>query len=126
VTGGALRPGEAEAYIKMAREAYPDKNISAIDIKIDGEYVDMTCRWKEIPFTRLRRITGYLGTLDHFNNGKRAEERERVKHGVDDPGGNEKSGVMDRLAEAKNNIEQMSGMGGAEKGRKTAAGKEAL
>ena len=28
-----------------------------------------------------RRITGYLvGTLDRFNNAKRAEERDRVKH----------------------------------------------
>jgi ribonucleoside-triphosphate reductase len=33
------------------------------------------------PFERIRRITGYLvGTLDRFNNAKRAEERERVKH----------------------------------------------
>lgn len=33
------------------------------------------------PFERIRRITGYLvGTLDRFNNGKRAEERDRVKH----------------------------------------------
>lgn len=32
-------------------------------------------------FERIRRITGYLvGTLDRFNNGKKAEERERVKH----------------------------------------------
>ena len=32
-------------------------------------------------FQRIRRITGYLvGTLDRFNNAKRAEERERVKH----------------------------------------------
>ena len=34
-------------------------------------------------FERIRRITGYLvGTLDRFNNAKRAEERDRVKHGV--------------------------------------------
>ena len=34
-------------------------------------------------FERIRRITGYLvGTLDRFNNGKRAEERDRVKHSV--------------------------------------------
>ncbi|MDR2900620.1 MAG: anaerobic ribonucleoside triphosphate reductase, partial [Treponema sp.] len=34
-----------------------------------------------IPFERIRRITGYLvGTLDRFNDAKRAEERERVKH----------------------------------------------
>ena len=35
------------------------------------------------PFERIRRITGYLvGTLDRFNNAKRAEEHDRVKHGM--------------------------------------------
>ena len=35
------------------------------------------------PFERIRRITGYLvGTLDRFNDAKRAEEHDRVKHGV--------------------------------------------
>ncbi len=34
-----------------------------------------------VRFERIRRITGYLvGTLDRFNNGKRAEEQDRVKH----------------------------------------------
>ncbi len=36
-----------------------------------------------VPFERIRRITGYLvGTLDRFNNAKRAEEHDRVKHQV--------------------------------------------
>ena len=39
----------------------------------DGEY----------GFQRIRRITGYLvGTLDRFNNAKRAEVRDRVKHSI--------------------------------------------
>lgn len=34
-------------------------------------------------FERIRRITGYLvGTMDHWNNAKRAEEHDRVKHFV--------------------------------------------
>ncbi len=34
-------------------------------------------------FERIRRITGYLvGTLDNFNNAKRAEVEDRVKHGM--------------------------------------------
>lgn len=34
-------------------------------------------------FERLRRITGYLvGTLERWNDGKRAEESQRVKHSV--------------------------------------------
>ena len=37
----------------------------------------------DVKFQRIRRITGYLvGTLDRFNNAKRAEERDRVKHGI--------------------------------------------
>lgn len=35
-----------------------------------------------VGFERTRRITGYLvGDLKRFNNAKRAEERDRVKHG---------------------------------------------
>lgn len=34
-----------------------------------------------VRFERIRRITGYLvGSVERFNNGKRAEERDRVKH----------------------------------------------
>ena len=37
-----------------------------------------------VGFERIRRITGYLvGTVYRFNNGKRAEERDRVKHGLE-------------------------------------------
>jgi hypothetical protein len=34
-----------------------------------------------VGFDRIRRITGYLvGTLDRFNDAKKAEESDRVKH----------------------------------------------
>ena len=36
-----------------------------------------------VGFERIRRITGYLvGTVDRFNNGKRAEEHDIVKHSI--------------------------------------------
>lgn len=36
-----------------------------------------------VGFERIRRITGYLvGTVDRFNNGKRSEEHDRVKHSL--------------------------------------------
>lgn len=42
---------------------------------------------KGVKFERIRRITGYLvGTLDRFNDAKRAEEHDRVKHGVNNRG----------------------------------------
>ena len=36
-----------------------------------------------IRFERIRRITGYLvGSMERFNNAKRAEVTDRVKHAV--------------------------------------------
>ena len=36
-----------------------------------------------VGFERIRRITGYLvGTMDKWHDAKRAEERDRVKHGM--------------------------------------------
>jgi len=37
----------------------------------------------EFPFNRIRRITGYLSTLDKFGNAKRAEVKDRIKHSTD-------------------------------------------
>ena len=38
---------------------------------------------KGVRFERIRRITGYLvGTMEKWNDAKKAEERDRVKHGV--------------------------------------------
>ena len=37
---------------------------------------------ENVKFQRIRRITGYLvGTVDRFNDAKRTEVEERVKHG---------------------------------------------
>ena len=36
---------------------------------------------KDVPFERIRRITGYLvGTMDKWNDANKAEEHDRVKH----------------------------------------------
>ena len=82
VTGGALEQQEINAYIARAKEKF-GKEPFGIDIKVDGEFVELTYDFGQQPFHRIRRITGYLvGTLDRFNNGKRAEERDRVKHQI--------------------------------------------
>ena len=37
----------------------------------------------DVPFQRIRRITGYLvGTLDRFNDAKRSEVSDRVTHSI--------------------------------------------
>ena len=36
-----------------------------------------------VGFERIRRITGYLvGTMDKWNDAKKSEEHDRVKHGL--------------------------------------------
>lgn len=83
-----LAEEEKQAYIEYAKKKYPDEIIDEIIIKLDGEFVNLEIHKHSIPFARIRRITGYLvGTLDRFNNGKRAEEHDRVKHGIEDPKG---------------------------------------
>lgn len=73
---------EIDAYIDRGFEKMGDR-LRTIHIKVDDEYADITYSDKAPDFERIRRITGYLvGTLDRFNDGKRAEEADRVKHGV--------------------------------------------
>ena len=82
VTGGELPAEEIQAYIDRAEHKFGTKP-QGIDIKVDGDFVELSYDFGNVPFHRIRRITGYLvGTLDRFNNGKRAEERDRVKHAV--------------------------------------------
>lgn len=83
VINGELSKAEIDAYITRAQELYPNKTIEGMDISVDGDYVDIQYRFADVPFQRIRRITGYLvGTVDRFNNAKRAEVEDRVKHNV--------------------------------------------
>ena len=82
VIGGEMTAAEQEQYAELAQRKNPHKNIDALTLKIcDDGYVEMSYTFAPVPFERIRRITGYLvGTTDRFNNAKRAEERDRVKH----------------------------------------------
>lgn len=83
VSGGELSQEEIDAYILRGYERNPNKKIVSIDIRVDGDYVDINYCLESVPFDRIRRITGYLvGTLDRFNDAKRAEEHDRVKHSL--------------------------------------------
>lgn len=83
VYNGTISEEEKQAYIEHGKKEYPDKVIDTLDIYVDGEYVDIDYHFKDVPFQRIRRITGYLvGTLDRFNNAKRSEVNDRVKHKI--------------------------------------------
>ena len=80
VVGGEISEAEKNAYIARGRQKY-GRALERVEIKLDGEYADIHYFLTKLPFERIRRITGYLvGTLDRFNNAKRAEEKDRVKH----------------------------------------------
>ena len=83
VTGGELDQKEIDAYVEHLREGHPGRCFESIDIKLDGDYVDLSCKLAPLRFERIWRITGYLvGTVDRFNDAKRAEVEDRVKHSV--------------------------------------------
>lgn len=82
VTGGEMTEKEQQEYVNHVKKNNPDKIITALEIRLDGEFVDLRYEYETVPFERIRRITGYLvGTLDRFNNAKRIEVGDRVKHG---------------------------------------------
>ena len=83
VAGGVLSQQEIDIYVAQLKEKNPDKYIKTIDFTVDGEFVDVKYTYDSVPFERIRRITGYLvGTVDRFNNGKRAEVEDRVTHSL--------------------------------------------
>lgn len=82
VTNGTLDQNEINAYIERATQKY-GMEPQHIDINVCGDEVELDYDFGGKPFQRIRRITGYLvGTLDRFNNAKRCEEHDRVKHSI--------------------------------------------
>lgn len=76
-----LNEDEAKAYIAYVKEKNPKKEIESIELNFVGDDVELGYHLYPEGFEKIRRITGYLvGTVDRFNNGKRAEVKDRVKH----------------------------------------------
>ncbi len=85
VSDGEMSEDEARPYIERGLERYEGhaERIDHIEAHLDGDDVELTYYPVDGRFERIRRITGYLvGTLDRFNDAKRAEESDRVKHAV--------------------------------------------
>ena len=87
VKNGFIDENEAVAYVDRGIELH-GKGLYEVIVTLDPDdrdYVGIDYKWKTEPFHRLRRITGYLvGNLSRWNNGKRAEERDRVKHSAEE------------------------------------------
>ena len=83
VINGEISDLEQTKYVEYIEKKY-NRSLDTLEINLDGDYVDLSYRFVPVNFERIRRITGYLvGTVDRFNNAKRAEESQRVKHSVE-------------------------------------------
>ncbi|MBR5182324.1 MAG: hypothetical protein IKW88_08720 [Clostridiales bacterium] len=83
VNGGEMPQAEIDEYVRWIRNKHPDRIINELTLTINGNYVDIQYNYDTVPFERIRRITGYLvGTLDRFNDAKKAEESQRKKHEI--------------------------------------------
>ena len=93
ITGNA-DPREAQAYVDYLQEKY-NRKLETLDVQIDGDYADLNYTFSHVPFERIRRITGYLvGTVDKWNDAKKAEEADRVKHSLN----GSQNGGMEQLS----------------------------
>ena len=90
ILNGVLKQEEIDAYVKTAKDKYGDKLVGLkVNVENDDEVTLTYILKNDVPFERIRRITGYLvGTLDKWNDAKRAEERDSVKHTVNQDLGN--------------------------------------
>lgn len=72
---------EVSAYINYMAKQHPDIKSGTLDIELTEDEVELTLTPDVVRFQRIRRITGYLvGDLSRFNNAKRREVDDRVKH----------------------------------------------
>ena len=74
---------EIEIYLQEEQKIWSNKKktLGKMIVKLcgDGEVEIKTI--EKSPIKRIRRITGYLSTVDRFNDAKRAELEGRVTHG---------------------------------------------
>lgn len=81
VINGDLSEEEVASYVTYAENQESILPLIKLEINVFDEDVELVYHYQEVPFERIRRITGYLvGTTNRFNDGKLAELNHRVKH----------------------------------------------
>ena len=73
---------EAEQYVsdEQTRFSQQDKVLGRVELRVcDNGEVEIKST-PQSPISRVRRITGYLSTIERFNDSKQAELHDRVSH----------------------------------------------
>lgn len=83
VQPGSLPMSEKEIQEYVSYVKNKNVLVDKIELMAVGDTVDIYYHIPQVRFDRVRRITGYLvGTVDRWNDAKRAELEDRVKHGI--------------------------------------------
>ena len=81
VIGGEMSRAEIDQYLEYTRQKYIGRQISQMDIIIDGEFVDLKVHFSDMNFQRAYRSADYLvNTMDKLNDAKQKEFSEKERH----------------------------------------------
>ena len=83
IIGGEMERREIDEYIKYAGQKHPGRQISQMDIIIDGEYVDLKFYFSDMGFQHAYRSADYLvNDMNKLNDAKQSEFSEKQRHKV--------------------------------------------
>ncbi len=71
---------EALSYVNEELELNPTIKLKELEIQLNSQSDEVILTPKYDTINRVRRITGYLSNLPNFNDAKKAEEHDRIKH----------------------------------------------
>ena len=76
-----ISDSEIRKYLAHVKEKNHGRCVQSLSLDFQGEEVGIGYYLEPEHFEKIRRITGYLvGDMTRWNDGKAAEERDRVKH----------------------------------------------
>ena len=83
VIGGEMTTREIDQYIDYGRKKYTGRQISGMDIIIDGEFVDLKFYFCDTDFQHAYRSADYLvNNMNKLNDAKQKEFSEKQRHKV--------------------------------------------
>lgn len=81
VINGTMNVHEMDKYVKYISEKYRGRQINALDIILDGEYVDLKVYFKDTDFQHAYRSADYLvNNMDKLNDAKQQEFKDKQRH----------------------------------------------
>ena len=85
VIGGEMDRREVDEYIAYVRDKYRGRQVSGMDIVIDGEFIDLKVYFSDMDFQRAYRSADYLvNDMEKLNDAKQKEFSEKERNKVEE------------------------------------------